>query len=474
MNVPYPSKEAFLIAANIRGGDTPYVDIYQDTYASSTSANTNPVYYESAYTFNDARAACQAISAELATPDQLKTATALGAAWCVASWASDGKTYAPIQTMCPNTRARGAAVTGSASLREITPTQQRAYPVCWGIKPPEPSVNVRSFSKTSYNMVSPELLNSVMAGDSAELFPATFTADQARYALERNNYNIGVPEGTNPARDYLIANITKPDNSNPDTQIYSQTPGYGEDQAESSNSACGILANTRQRFVDKFNALRKVFSDVSGAVVDMLGAKNQNAFYAAKLQDICREETQQSSPSCWKLATLDYTVIYSNSGPDRTIFSGTSGSSKFTIPNTSTSRLASLEALNHFKFERETELCEAYQRIQTIESYIGCSAASLGSMGPQCAYVNIGSSGATAAQMIGLDVNSQEFLKLRLQEIAPYLTGENYASLVSGILNKLSLTIRLPSLNDFNTANMNFNDMTKRITAIGGYFANMR
>jgi hypothetical protein len=95
-------------------------------------------------------------------------------------------------------------------------------------------------------------------------------------------------------------------------------------------------------------------------------------------------------------------------------------------------------------------------------------------MGPQCAYVNIGSSGATAAQMIGLDVNSQEFLKLRLQEIAPYLTGENYASLVSGILNKLSLTIRLPSLNDFNTANMNFNDMTKRISAIGGYFANMR
>jgi hypothetical protein len=34
------------------------------------------------------------------------------------------------------------------------------------------------------------------------------------------------------------------------------------------------------------------------------------------------------------------------------------------------------------------------------------------------------------------------------------------------------LTIRLPSLNDFNTANMNFEDMTKRIDAIGGYFAN--
>ena len=475
MNVAYPSKEAFLIAANIRGGDTPYVDIYQDTYATSTSANTNPIYYESAYTLNDARAACQAMGAELASPDQLKMATALGAAWCVASWASDGKTYAPIQTMCPNTKSKGAAVTTeSGTLREITPTQQRAYPVCWGVKPPEPSVNVRSFSKTSYNMIGPGLLNSVMAGDSAELFPATFNADQARYALERNNYNIGAPEGTNPARDYLITNITKSDNSNPDAQIYSQTPGYGEDQAESSNNACGILANTRQRFVDKFNALRKVFSDVSGAVVDMLGAKNQNAFYAAKLQDICRDETPQSSPSCWKLATLDYTVIYSTSGSDTVLSSGTSGSSKFIIPNTSTSRLASLEALNYFKFERETELCEAYQRIQIIENYIGCSAASLGSMGPQCAYVNIGSSGVTAPQMIGLDVNSQEFLKLRLQEIAPYLTGENYASLVAGILNKLSLTIRLPSLNDFKTANMNFNDMTKRISAIGGYFSNMR
>jgi hypothetical protein len=272
----------------------------------------------------------------------------------------------------------------------------------------------------------------------------------------------------------LIANITKSDNSNPDAQIYSQTPGYGDDQAEGSNNACGILANTRQRFVDKFNTLRTVFSDVSGAVVDMLGAKNQNAFYAAKLQDICRDETPQSSPSCWKLATLDYTTIYSTSGSDTVLSSGTSGSSNFTISNTSTSRLASLEALNHFKFERETELCEAYQRIQTIETYIGCSAASLGSMGPQCAYVNIGSGGPTALQMIGLDVNSEEFLKLRLQEIAPYLTSANYASLVSGILNKLSLTIRLPSLNDFNTANMNFSDMTKRIGAIGGYFANMR
>jgi len=472
MNVPYMHKEVFLVAPNIRGGDTPYVDIYQDTYTSSTSANMNPIYYESAYTMDEARAACQAVGAELATFDQVKKATALGAMWCVASWTSEGKTYAPIQTICPNTKSRGVSKpTEVGTLVEITPTQQRAYPVCWGVKPPEPSVNVRPFSRVSYNMIGPELLNSVMAGDSMELFPATFTVDEARYALEQNNYNIGALAGTNPARKYLIDNITKSDDSNPHTQIYRKDPGYNEDIAEASNNACGILANTRAKFVDKFNMLRQTFSDVSGAVIDMLGAKNQNSFYAAKLQDICRDETPQSSPSCWKLATLDYTTIYSTSGSDTVL---SSGSSNIVISNTSTSRLASLEALNYFKFQRETELCEAYQRIQVIESYIQCSGASLESMGSQCAYVNIGSGGPTTPQMIGLEVNSEEFLKLRLQEIAPYLTGKNYASLVAGILNKLSLTIRLPSLNEFNTVNMNFNEVTSRIGAIGAYFANMR
>jgi hypothetical protein len=466
MNVYYPSKEVFLIAPNIRGGDTPYVDIYQDTYPSPTSASTLTAYYESAYTLNEAQAACQAVGAQLATLGQLQTATALGATWCVASWTSDGEIYAPIQTLCPNTKTKGAAVTTVAgTLRKITTPQQKAYPVCWGTKPPEPTVTVRPFSKASYNMVSPTLLSSVMTGDSKELFPAAFTADQARYALEQNNYNIGAPSGTNPARQYLINNITKSGTSNPDTQIYRQTAGYSEDQAEGSNSACAILANTRQRFVTQFNALRTVFRDVSGAVMDMLGAKNQNSFYAAKLQDICAGETPQSSPSCFKLATLDYSVLYNTSGAD-------AGTSKFTITDTSTSRLAKLEALNFFKFQREAELCTAYERIQTIETYIGCSAASSGAMGSQCAYKRVGSDGPLAHVMVGLDVNSGEFLKLRLQEIAPYLTSANYANLVSGILNKLSLTIRLPSLNDFNTANMNFEDMTKRIDAIGGYFAN--
>jgi len=475
MNVRYPSKEVFLIAANIQGGDRNYVDIYADTYTSPTSPNTNPIYYESGYTFNEARMACEEMGAELATFAQIKTATALGATWCVASWVSDGYTYAPIQTLCPNTKSKGDSITThSGTLKKITPSPEMAYPVCWGVKPPEPSVNVRSFSKTSYNMISHKLLNSVMSANSSDLFPATFTADEARYALEQKNYNIEDLEGMNTARTYLINNITRSDNQNAAVSIYTNSKGYTEDHEEGSNGACVILGNIRGKFVDKFNALRTVFSDVSGAVIDMLSAKNQNSFYAANLQDICAEETPESSPSCWKLATLDFTTIYNSSGSDTVISSGSSGYLNIVIPNTSTSRLANLESLNFFKFQREVELCQAYQRIETIETYIGCPSTSRETMGSQCVYANIGSNGPPVSQMVGLDVNAEEFLKLRLQEIAPYLTSENYKNVVSEILNKLSLIIRLPSLNDFNTTNMNFDEVKSRINSIAGFFANMR
>lgn len=485
MNMPYPSKEVFLVAPNIPGDPT-YVDMFSDTSFSATGTFQNTLY-KSAYTHADAQAACVALGATLATKSQLATATTLGANWCVAGWVSDdsSKTYAPTQKICPNTTkgttAYGATSSGSGGNKTLRVFQSpaTAYPICWGVKPAEPAVNVRAFNKLDYNMVGTDLLNSVMNGASTDLFPMTFTPDEARYALEQTNYNIGAPDGANPAREYLIANIAGSGPNNTDTKIYKTDPDYSDDMTQSAADACTTLATTRTKFHDQFNSLRKVFSDVSGAVVSMLGAKNENSYFAAKLQDICSQETPESSPACMKLATLDFSLLYGTTGPGRNLLQIAEGSAagsnggEFQIADTSTSRLAALEALNTFKFAREGELCQAYGRIATIEGYIGCTSASASyGSGPiaECAYKSVGSDLPLALEMIGLDVNAEEFLKLRLKEISPYFATSNYYKLVNGILNQLSLTLRLPSLNDFATSNQNFKETQTRIDAIQSYF----
>jgi hypothetical protein len=475
MNMSYPLKELYLYAPNIKG-KADYIDPVRDV-------DTNK--YSSAYSLEEANAKCVSMGATLATPAQVKTGAALGATWCVIGWANDGNKYAPIQQLCPNIKnnnnedvpvinTNGNLVVlpnkNAAKLVKITNSPPaKAYPLCWGVKPPEPSVNVHAFSRTSYNMLNPNLVSSVTSPGFNELYPGTFTADEAHYALEQRNYNIDAAEGDNPARKYLIDNIATAGSTNPDTKIYKTDSGYTEDMEYGSVDACPILATTRTKFAEKFGTLRTTFSDVSGAVISMLGAKNENTKFSAKLQDICSEETPQSSPACMTLATLDFSLLYSTSGSARNLL-GPGGDSDFNVVDTSTSRIAALEALNAFKFMREGELCTAYQRIQSVETYIGCPSTSRDTIGSQCAYVNVGSE--PVLQMIGLDVNAQEFLKLRLQEISPYFATSNYAQLVSGILNQLSLTLRLPSLNDFNTANQNFKQMEDRISAIQSYFNN--
>lgn len=472
MNVTYASKELFLVAPNIPNDPT-FVDMYADSYTADNNLQSS--LYTNAYTKTDAEAQCVKLGATLATKAQLLSATSLDATWCLAGWISDSTDlFAPIQTTCPYTK-RNTDEGGSEFLRKFrSGATNKGYPICWGTKPAEPAVNVREFNKTAYNMISTSLLTLVMNGGTSDLYPASFTEDEARYALEQRNYNIGAIPPANPAREYLIANVAGSLN-NPGNQIYQTDPDHSEDVTNKPLEACSILGNTRTNFHNKFEQLRAVFRDVSGAVISMLGAKNENATFSAKLQDICAQETPQSSPACAKLATLDFSLLYNTTAPDKNLLDiagGTGGpSNQWKIADTSTSRLAALEALNIFKLTREGELCEAYSRILTIETYIGCSASSSGSgIIQECSYRTVGSDLPPTLVMDRLDVNSSEFLKLRLKEISPYFATSNYVQLVSGILSKLSLTLRVPSLNDFQTSTGNFKDVRTRIDAIKGYF----
>jgi hypothetical protein len=462
-NVSYPTKELFLVAPNINVLSS-YVEMYRDSY--DTGNNLVNSQYNSAYSFEDAKAMCTSFGATLATPAQISIGTSLGAKWCVAGWASDGSMYAPIQRTCPNTRRNttGYSASGSSggsantsALVKFTganaPT--KAYPLCWGLKPSEPTVNVREFNLTDYSMFGATLLNEVMNGDPTDLFPVEFSSDQATYALEQTNYNIGAAKDTNPARDYLVARI-----GSVNDQIYQTDLRYSEDGSNRGIAPCTILANTRAKFKGQFEQLRQVFRDVSGAVIAMLGAKNESSFFTAKLQGICAQESRATSPACVKLATLDFDLLYSTQGSDG---------------DPSTSRLAALEALNYFKFARERELCIDYNNIAAVESYLGCTNEQ-GSI-PECVYSGLGSgSGSASASASGppltlnnFDVNSEEFLKQRLKEIAPYFSSSDYYKLLEGIIAQLSITLRLPSLNDFNDSTQNLKLVQNRIDAIRSY-----
>lgn len=463
-NVSYPTKELFLVAPNIDVLSS-YVDMYKDGYGigATTLIDSVASQYNSAYTFAEATAMCTSFGATLATPEQISIGASLGAKWCVAGWASDGSKYAPIQKTCPNTlrnttavgilqeNSKGVAVTDSRSLVRFTGTTAptKAYPLCWGVKPTEPTVNVREFNLTDYSMFGTTLLNEVMNGEAADLFPVQFSSDQATYALERTNYNIGATKGTNPARAYLINRM-----GSVNDEIYRTNPRYTEDGSNRGITPCTILANMRAKFKGQFDQLRQVFRDVSGAVISMLGAKNESSFFAAKLQGICAQERIETSPACVKLATLDYDILYSTQGSDG---------------DASTSRLAALEALNYFKFAREQELCISYSNIAAVEAYLGCSN-SQGSI-PECVYSGLGSGSHSGPPLTlnNFDVNSEEFLKLRLKEIAPYFSASNYSDLLGRIIEQLSITLRLPSLNDFNDSTQNFKLVRNRIDAIRSY-----
>ena len=132
----------------------------------------------------------------------------------------------------------------------------------------------------------------------------------------------------------------------------------------------------------------------------------------------------------------------------------------------STSRLAALEALNYFRFQREGELCTNYSNISIVESYLKCPVS--GSI-PECSYKTVSNMGSYVT-MNNLDTNAEEYLKSRLKEISPYFATSDYKTLLGDILNQLSLTIRLPSLNDFKDSTANFKIVHDRIDSIRANF----
>ena len=486
LNVPYTSqyKEVFLVAPNDNVLPS-YLSVYADTLnadgtlAPNTFAQGNNLsdsvsgrtYYTDASTLEDAKATCASFGGTLASPAQLEIAAQLGGYWTVASWATDGKQYAliPPQTSSysvPNTLAKTSNASSSSGstydpLRQFTSPVPKAFPACWGVKPPEPALNIIPFNQIDYSMFTQGLLSTVMNPASTDLIQVSFTPDQAVYALQQNNYNINNP--TNPARAFLVNNLGSSSTSVND-QIYRAAVGsqeYSDDKANLTIAPCTILLNTYNSFQTQFGTLVKIMQDISGGVVAMESAKAENAKFQMSLESVCEIESPTTSPACAKLATLDFDLLYSTSGGDM-----------------STSRLASLELLNVTLLQRQHELCMAMNALFQVQKYVGCaSLKGSGPIGIGCKYSSTGSDPTTGSSlgsawfMDGLQPNNEAYLKILLQQISPYFAVSTYQSLLNGIIGQLELTIELPTLNDYNTSAKNFQQASEGITNITGFLA---
>lgn len=358
-----------------------------------------------------------------------------------------------------------------------------------------------------------------------DIFPKEFTADQAYYALDipfvynatNKNYtkytsqtpvyynrkykryeiNISNPidtsiytavtfgngsSATNPsketlkynvlaARQYLIDNFDtvnttisrKVDTTYSDTEAdWSDTVGTDGLKAKVSKS-CGLLQTVDHDYSTKLNSLKALFADVSGSVLSLIWAKNENTNIQATIFDVCANTTPLSSPACAKLATLDYDTFYSD-------------------PSHST--LSDLETLNYYRYLREQEMCTTIVNLKTVKDILGCSYTSEITdcpnlhINPDTKAISQYDSTDTTKdasgnpyyvankQYINLDTNNVEGLKYALRDISPLFQVASYKDLLTNVLTTLSYLVRTPSLVDFSNSKMKFDQVTRAINDI--------
>ena len=72
-----------------------------------------------------------------------------------------------------------------------------------------------------------------------------------------------------------------------------------------------------------------------------------------------------------------------------------------------------------------------------------------------------------------LEFNSVDRLKLRIQEISPYFSSDQYKTVVSDVLNQLSVTLRSPPPSEFSSIRGIIENTTKIMNSIVSFFPNL-
>jgi len=472
----YAPDEIYLVAPNVQS-----FNLY---------APANQLDYSKGYTHTEAQAACAKFKGRLAplglspkgdTTLTLNKALDLSANWCAAGWTEGDTTnaYFPkaLRTACNPTAAldtRFNIPVLTSGIGKYTPTDGKAYAVCIGPKPPQPTVNVNDFNQDSYSMFSDAIINSIIdtAAAPSDIFPVVFQPAQAYYALSQTAYN-----PTN-ARKWLINNyetsLAATNGSDPlNAALY--TPEATTDSTAwnsgASTQSCVSLKGAHDTLKGQVAAIQNLFRDLSANVISITEAKVEGTSLQSRIAAICNTN---STAACQRLVSLDMDTFYLNRSVD--------GLTQKTM-------ITDLENLNFALSMVECQFQESLGNLQIIMSILGCSGYDIntlrdntltdftGKVTPiKCdkaftkgvptdldpTITNDGTAPKTAFK-IGKDIdyNSVELVKLSLQQIAPFYNADNYKVLVQNVLNQLSVMLRTPFVSDYIDSQTMFQDVGK-------------
>lgn len=444
-NVQYPFKEVFLMA--------PTEDSEQGNKMMPFVVPTSGTYNNRGYTWENAQKVCQAIpGGDLATVAQIQKAYDNSGNWCIAGWSKDNQTtayYLPSKiNMCGLTRAEITATVNSKTLPSTDPTPQtRAFPICYAVKPPEPTVSVVPFNSTRYSMIPIDFLNSVTTGITngvpGDIFPITFTPSQAYYAIDKHGTKPNNHYDFKLAREWLITNY-----ESVNTSILTEL-GITDDSAQWSNletvrgsgtqqsKSCNDLKIQDDDISRKILQIQTAFRDVSGYVMAAVQSKTENARIQAMLYNICKGTRPTQSPACSKLATIDFDLFY----------------------NTDQNTIFDLEKLNLEIYRRKDEICQLLRNVRIIKGALSCTYDNLI---PECAQgCNIVAATASTDGIFDcsnspiFDINNVGYLKYSLEQLSPLFQVNDYKTLLTEALGQLSYMIETPIATNFVTTESN-------------------
>lgn len=457
----------------------------------------------------------------------LLTALDLSANWCAAGWVKGDSNYAyfPMSDFKKYKCKLNDSSNGTTSL---TPTQGKfylstskgigkynpgvngkAFAICVGPKPAEANLvaKINYFNNTSYSMYTLNMMNMLKTGVdennpyNLDIFPIEFTDAQAYTALEKNSYNV------KNARDWLktgyntaATSSTDPINSvlNPNSESAAKAAEWASNSVQQS---CLALSTVYTNMDTSLSTLKGVFHDLSGIVMNTITAKGQNAILQSVIGNICSTNPQGIvTKACGRLLSLDYDLFYRNNNID---------------PNKQTNYITALETINRSLFEREVEIQQSLGSLQQILNTLIISNSdtsqcvitrstlkgkygnnmiahwSTGVLQPidSSTYFSTNVNGSTItvsdstaigrapsnAFNVGRDIemNGVERLKVNLEEISPFFNAADYTSLVSDVLNQLSITLRTPLAKEYSNVESIANITNKHLGIIASNIANL-
>jgi hypothetical protein len=397
-----------------------------------------------------------------------------------------------------------------AGIGTYRPPNGKAFAICVGPKPPLPTAKVNPFNTSSYSMYNSAMMTYIQTGVDSnnpynnDIFPVGFTEAQVYSALENPTTSAvtgraAIPYNKEDARATLKANyntdaVSSSATSNalngpllnsinaPTEAIFSSVAASGQPDAWASNSigkSCDLLRTVYTNMDTALSSLSTLFQDLSGTVNNIIIAKQENGVLQTTIQNICLlpnlvSTAPMKSDACSRLLSLDYDILYRNKSSDG-----------YSQSNT----IKDLESLNYALRIREVEIQQSLGSLQEILNSLkstissspnvcntilselttkyGSNIVSVPADGSNAAFTkpidssvhfdangNYSSeptlfSAPSSAFKIGnkIQYNPVDSLKVKLQEISPFFSGSQYSSLVSDVLNQLSVTLRTPTIN---------------------------